>query len=472
MSNPGSMPLGIGNHAPWSATFRAEHTSQEQKCQKSNETCARNKASHSEDESKQPTQASENTQYTYEYETLTHKGLVQYAKDNFNLDVQDCDTHTILELLELTKAEQVSQMGPLWIPSLIVMLSPTPLGAGGGWSQRMVGSKRHRSQVSIPSNNSGAGKPWQKVMVEEVEDVDAFKPQGKVVLGDKLLVEEDTATELETNDEPVQTTNLAARLATKHILAGCTGDSTHLNGRPPQHGMHAPHPTHDNTPATVLDSQPLNPLSHSLGGSLPQRHPDSHSQQDVVTAKLAEKLTKWSSHPLQGPTHARLRSEILLHYLADASRNSDASNPQPSDADGVAQAEFDSEATSSQLATCGSSSHPSHPSPSSRPRTAVTEAADTCSDIDEVPETDFDMASDGSGHAMYGSARTYAGTCLHRLNSLPRSMTLIAKPADADTTVEELPRPNSPSLTPAELLHRECTRSAKTLNSPSAPPWE
>ncbi|KDN44356.1 hypothetical protein RSAG8_05620, partial [Rhizoctonia solani AG-8 WAC10335] len=346
--------------------YRAERASQEQKRQKSNETRARNKASRSEDESKQPTQASENTQYTYEYETLTHEGLVQYAKDNFNLDVQDCDTHTILELLELAEAEQASQMGPSRIPSSIVMLSPTPLGAGGGWSQRMVGGKRCGSQVSIPSNDDGAGKPRRKVTVEEVEDVDAFKPQGKVVPGDKLLVEEDMATESETDDEPVQTTNSAARLAAEHILAGCTGDSTRLNGRPPQRGTHAPHPTRDNTPATILDSQPLNPSSHSLGGSLPQHHPDSRSQQDGL------------------------------------------------------------------------------------------------------PTTDFDMASDGSGRATYGSARTYAGTRSHRLNSLPRSMTLIAKPADADTTVEELPRPNSPSLTPAELLRRERARSAKTLNSRSS----
>ncbi|EUC54039.1 hypothetical protein RSOL_027690 [Rhizoctonia solani AG-3 Rhs1AP] len=450
-----------------SLQYRAERASQERQRRKSNETRARNKASRSEDESKQPTQASENTQYTYEYETLTHEGLVQFAKDKFNLDVQDCDTCTILELLEHAKTQQPPEMGPSGGSPSIVMLPPTPLGTGGGWSQHVIGGKRRGSQVSIPSNDDGAGKPRRKVTVQEVEDVDAFKPQGKVVPGDKLLVEEDTATESETDDEPVQATDSAARLAAEHIMAGCTDGPTHLNGRPrpPQRGTHAPHPTRDNTPATILESQPSIPSLHFLGDSLPQRRPDSHSQQDVATTKLAEKLAKWSSHPLRGPTHARLRSEIVQRYLADACRNSDAANAQPSNTDGVARAEFSSEPDNSQLATCGSSSHPSHSSPSSRPHTVVAEAADTGTDINEVPETDFDTASNGSGRATYGSARTYAGSRSHQPDSLPRSEAPAVELADVDGTVEELPRPNSPSLTPAELLRRERARSAGNLNS-------
>ncbi|KDN43808.1 hypothetical protein RSAG8_05801, partial [Rhizoctonia solani AG-8 WAC10335] len=182
------------------STERTKRTSQERTQQKSNDTRARNRSLHSDNEPRcnnkspqhegsdssgaeavpiprqrgrsrtvrlelsaspeptinepeQPTQVSDDSQYTYEYETLTHEGPVQYAKEAFNLDVKGCNTHTILDLLRLAEAEQAPQVGPSRCPASIVMLPPTPLGVGGGWSQSVVGSKRRGSQASIPSND-------------------------------------------------------------------------------------------------------------------------------------------------------------------------------------------------------------------------------------------------------------------------------------------------------------------------------
>ncbi|KDN39107.1 hypothetical protein RSAG8_09014, partial [Rhizoctonia solani AG-8 WAC10335] len=51
-------------------------------------------------EQDQPTQvpASE-TQYTYVYETLNHEGLVKHAQEEFGIDIQGCDTQTIIDRL-------------------------------------------------------------------------------------------------------------------------------------------------------------------------------------------------------------------------------------------------------------------------------------------------------------------------------------------------------------------------------------
>jgi hypothetical protein len=36
------------------------------------------------------------SQHTYEYNTLNHKGLVAFAKEEFGINVQGCDTQTII----------------------------------------------------------------------------------------------------------------------------------------------------------------------------------------------------------------------------------------------------------------------------------------------------------------------------------------------------------------------------------------
>ncbi|KDN33850.1 hypothetical protein RSAG8_13053, partial [Rhizoctonia solani AG-8 WAC10335] len=154
---------------------------------------------------------------------LRGEGLVQRAKDAFNLNVGDCDTRTIVDLLQLTKADQTPEMGSKGGPPSIVMLPPTPLGTGGGWSQNVVGAKRRGSQVSIPSNDDATGKPQLKVTEGEVENIDSPKSHGKLVPGNKILVEEDTVmedtpTESETDDD-MPSTAVAFCLAISNTFA-------------------------------------------------------------------------------------------------------------------------------------------------------------------------------------------------------------------------------------------------------------
>ncbi|CUA74763.1 Formin-like protein 20 [Rhizoctonia solani] len=469
--------------------YRAERASQERTRRKSNDTRARNRSLRADNTSpereapapgqrgrsravhptslsaspeptaNEHTQALDNTQYTYKYETLTHEGLIQYAKDQLNLDVEGCNTHTILQLLQHAEAEQTPQVGSSLRSPSIVMLPPTPIGVGGGWSQKVVSGKRRGSQVSIPSNEDGAAKLRRKVTVEEVEDVDAPKPHGKVVPGNKIMMEEDTATESETDDEPSRATNSSARLAAENLIAGCDASSTRLDEepRPPRRGTQAPHPTRDNTPATIIESQPSNVSSHSLGGSSSQCQPDSHPQDIAIPPELAEKLIEWSSQPLRGPSHSRLRSEIILRYLADALRRSDTANAQPTNAG----AEFDLESDSSERATHSSSPRFPHSLPSSRLDTSAAEPAGTTTDVDEVPETEFGTASNTSEHATRSSARTYARSRSHQSQSLPSPVPPVVETTDANNAA--LPRPNSPSLTPAELIRRERARAATDL---------
>ncbi|CAE6444521.1 unnamed protein product [Rhizoctonia solani] len=169
----------------------------------------------------QPTHASETTQYANQDGTLTHEGLVPYAKGVFNLNVEDYDTGTILGPLQLAQAEQAPEVGSKRSPPSIDMLPPTALGTGGGWSQNVVGTKRRGSMVSIPSNDDATGKPRRKVTEEEVEFIDSPKPHGELLPGNKILVEEDTesedtATESET-DGDMPLTAVASCLAILHF---------------------------------------------------------------------------------------------------------------------------------------------------------------------------------------------------------------------------------------------------------------
>ncbi|EUC56335.1 hypothetical protein RSOL_172160, partial [Rhizoctonia solani AG-3 Rhs1AP] len=413
-----------------------------------------------------PTQASDKSQYTYVYETLTDEALVRYAKEELNLNVEGCDTRAIIDLLKLAEAEQASQVEFTRRPPSIVMLPPTPL---------VVGGKRRRSQVSTPPNDDASGKLRRKVTVEEVEDVDALKPHGKPVTGDAILVEEDTATESETDSEPLQPTNSSARLAAECITGKHSGGPPHPHQppQPPHRGTQAPCPTRDNTPSTVLDSQLLNVPSPSPADPLP----NSHSLYGVsIPPNIYENLPEKFFQPLSGPAHARLRAEILLRYLTDAFRKSDATvatqagtpdpntpTEQPTDVDEVPETEFNPASNTSQRAICGSSftaytSSGSAPQLSQshflpRPKPTVLSNTANTADVDEVPETEFEPASDTSQGATRGSlsaTRTYRG---------PRSHNAQSSGPEAPV-VDKLPQPNSPRLTAAQLLRLERSRPA------------
>ncbi|CAE7063566.1 unnamed protein product, partial [Rhizoctonia solani] len=138
-------------------------------------------------EREEPSQALNSTQYTYAYETLDHDGLVKFAQEEFNLDVQGCDTQTIIHRLRIAEAEQATQMGSSQRSASIVMLPPAPFQVGGGWSQDVLGGSRFTAPSSSPKRSG-----------------DTSAPSGDTSKRRRLevVVEDDTATESETDDEP------------------------------------------------------------------------------------------------------------------------------------------------------------------------------------------------------------------------------------------------------------------------------
>ncbi|KAG8732417.1 hypothetical protein FRC11_013817 [Ceratobasidium sp. 423] len=280
----------------------------------------------------QPIQSPAESQYTYEYQTLNHEGLVAYAKEEFGLDVQGCDTQTIIRRLQLAEAEQTAEVGLSRRSASILVLSPTPFQVGGGWSQDVVGSQPSGLSKKRPSATSGLSDSSSKRQCAEIV-VDNTETETE---------SDDTATESETDTDD--------------------------NRVPPRA---APLPMNDATPATVLDSQPSTASSHSLGGSIPPpRAPASReplSQDDTPTPKLPNLIA-----PVCGPIHTRLRSTLLQCFLDHMDRAAEAAeeaqaqapnaNDQPSDGDRAAdvdevpETEFGSTPNASQRATLGSSS--------------------------------------------------------------------------------------------------------------------
>ncbi|CAE6537812.1 unnamed protein product [Rhizoctonia solani] len=338
----------------------------------------------------QPTQEPGESQYTYVYETLDHEGLVKYAQEEFDLDVQGCDTQTIIGRLQLAEAKQKAQVGPPRRPASIVVLPPTPLQVGGGWSQDVVGSSQATS--SFKKRSSGASNPPNS----------SSKRQRMVTEPD------DTATEPETDDEPIGNSATSTPMTTGHVAAGSA--NLDPSTRPSQHGMHAPPPTREATLATVIDTPVSNVSSHSLGGSVPP----SRSNLPDGSIPSVHRLPSLAA-PLRGPTHARLRIKLLKRY-------------------------FDS-TEASQTAADDTNDQTDEPQ---------------STDVDEVPETAFGSASNASQHATCGTSstrRTYNGPRSH-LPSRPEAA------GDLTDTTEEPSRPNSPTLTPSQLVQRERARAA------------
>ncbi|KEP44974.1 hypothetical protein V565_337380, partial [Rhizoctonia solani 123E] len=162
----------------------------------------------------QPTQASE-SQYTYEYNTLDHNGLVSFAKEKFGIDVQGCDTQTIIRRLQLAKTEQTSEVELSGQSTSILVLSPTPFQVSSRWSQDVVRPlPGHPSRKRSPAASGLSDGSSKRHRTENLV--------------------ENTDTESETDN---------------------TGD----NEAPPRA---PPLPTRDATPATVLDSEPSVTSSH------------------------------------------------------------------------------------------------------------------------------------------------------------------------------------------------------------------
>ncbi|KAG8731450.1 hypothetical protein FRC11_004124, partial [Ceratobasidium sp. 423] len=340
-------------------------------------------------EPEESTQAPGESQYTYKYETLDYDGLVNCAQEEFGLDVRGCSTQTIIDRIRLAAAEQASQVGSTRRSASIVMLPSTPFQVGGGWSQEVVGG----------SQSTGSRKRSSQVTADLSEGSSKRRRT-------EPLVDDDTATEPETDDEPTVGPELPLR------------------------GIQAPPNSRESTATTILDAQPSNASSHSLGGSLPPSRRRSLSPSDDQPPEGApprsenepstkRKLPRCIA-PVCGPVHARLRDEARDRALLDVDRE-----------------------CSRVLSS------------SANNRTDEGQPADP----DEVSETEFGLSTSTphpAAHKSSFNSRTYRG---HRSHIPSEPGSTAAKPTDASNAADEPSRPSSADLTASELIRRERARA-------------
>ncbi|CAE6450360.1 unnamed protein product [Rhizoctonia solani] len=356
----------------------------------------------------QPTQASRTSQYTYKYETLDHQGLVNCAQEEFGLDLHGCDTQTIIDRIRFATAEQASQVGSTRRPASIVLLPSTPFRVGGGWSQEVLRSS-------------------QSTGLAEKRSFDAAELSGGSSKRQRkhIVVDDDTATEPETEDEPVQD-RASVRVTAENLLAGRPAEAP----RPPGRGALAPPPSLEATPPTDLDSLPSDTSSRSLGGSLARygvslAASEGHSSTQAQPP-LENRSTSWEIGmlprlltPLIGPVHARLRRRLVNRALHGTDR--EGSQARPLD---VADQADDRQPTGTG----------------------------------QVPEIEFASRTNTPRPAPQKSpfnSRTYRGHRSH-VQSEPEA----SHAETAGTSNEDEPAPpSSPNLTSSQLIRRERARA-------------
>ncbi|KAG8706214.1 hypothetical protein FRC08_001207 [Ceratobasidium sp. 394] len=350
------------------------------------------------------------SQYTYVYETLDHEGLVEYVEEKLRFDLGSKDTQTILALLRLAEGQQASQVGPARQPASIGIKQGPLLQVGGGW---------HLESTPLGTGTSGSRGAKRGLNAANTSNESNKRP--------RVEPENDTATESESEDEEEMVRDSPARVATNRIVCSCSGGILPAQPQPPLPGTHAPPPTREVTPATVLGSPPSR--NQSFGTSL--------SQPGKPMPPLPMML-----EPPRGPVHARLRAEAIRRYCDWVDRDAEAA-----------------EAEAAQAAA---------PVPDEE----VDELEPT--DTEEVPETELND-SIASFHTLTRrsrrtptpapqnttSQRTYGGT---RSHAPPASNTEAAAPdrLEPDSEPEDpepIARPNSPNLSAAELIRRERTRA-------------
>ncbi|KAG8721093.1 hypothetical protein FRC09_008495 [Ceratobasidium sp. 395] len=235
------------------------------------------------------------SQYTYEYETVDHPTFLRIAEKKLGKSVDSLSTATILEQLRTAPATKTAALAAPEPSTSIVLLSPAPIGVGGGWHHS-------QSRVSDGSGSQAAASRPGKRGPEASEDSASKRARVDPV--------ENTDTESGTDNEPIAVTR-AIRPSTPNSSA-----RTRPTNRPPSSPLrllYPPTPTdqprpslpsRERTATTVLDSQPTAPASrsHSLGGSLSHYGDPLPPMPDL-------------SAPVRGPTHARLRSKALQRVL-------------------------------------------------------------------------------------------------------------------------------------------------------------
>lgn len=368
------------------------------------------------------------SQYTFVYETLDHEGLVEYAQENFGVDGRGCDTQTILAKLRVAEMQQKAKVGPPRLPpsvSLIyfslrsttllihaIQIHPQPgrpLQVGGGW--------HHEFAAAQPAESRGTKRGRS-----------AYEPSSSGSSKRHCVADPDTATESETDEWPKQNER-PARVAAERIINALPGTS--LNTRPTPSGTHPPPPTPANSPPSresTPTTVPASPHSCSFNQS---RVPSQYGRSVTPDSPMPPIPTLL--FPAREPTHAHPRHKASKRHFDRVDRDAaPASAPfENDDAAGSARA----------------------------PALAAGEDVDELvpTDEEEVPETED--ASVRRFAARSAPQRTYGRTRTHQPS---QSQTTLAEPNNND---EPVLRPNSPSLTPAELIRRERTRAvtAKAL---------
>ncbi|KAG8690078.1 hypothetical protein FRC11_013989 [Ceratobasidium sp. 423] len=353
-------------------------------------------------ELEQSTQVPGESQYTYKYKTLDHEGLVNCAQEEFGLDVHGCDTQTIIDRIQLATAEQASQ---------IVMLPSMPFQVGGGWSQQVVGS----SQPSGPP----------KRRLQQAADLSEGSSKWQCT---EATVDDDTAMELETDDEPIA--NQASARSADNDLQSL------------QNVTQAPPPLREPTSTTVLDAQPSDPSSHSLGGSVTHSCPrslahygvslspsDNQSSEQApppLGGEPPSKRTKCPQvlAPLCGPVHTHLHAKLLTRHITECLRDN-------------------SQALS-------------------RANNQIDEVQ---SDLDEVPETKFGSSTNTphpTTHQPSSNSHTYGGHCSHLPSEPGTTAARSTDTANAADALGELSLLNLPTLSQLIQREREWTVAAKS----------
>ncbi|KAG8727794.1 hypothetical protein FRC11_012443 [Ceratobasidium sp. 423] len=301
------------------------------------------------------------------------------------------------------------------------MLLSTPFQVGGGWSQEVVGSLQP------------TGPP--KRHLQDATDLSEGSSKRQCT---EIMVDDDTAMELETDDEPTGI-EASACVVAEQIAAVCPACSADVDRWPPRCGMQAPPPSREPTTTTILDAQPSDASSHSLGGSLPPSHscslaeyglslPPPNDQPSVEAPPTSQgkpppKVKEKFPHciaPVSGPVHTHLHDKLtdqamhgvdhdgsqVLHPCA----NDQTDEGQPTDLDEVSETESGSSTNTPQLTT----------------------------------------------HTSSSNCHMYHGHCSH----IPSEPGANAKQStDTNNAADGPSEPNSLNLTPSQLIRREHTRA-------------
>ncbi|KAG8793368.1 hypothetical protein FRC12_002888 [Ceratobasidium sp. 428] len=269
-----------------------------------------------------------------------------------------------------------------------------------------MGASRPPASISVrPGAPFKVGGGWHQDIPRSQSDAPRGKKRGSDTSDDgsskraRTTANDDTATEPETEDELL-------RIVAEQIANAYPDTTQGPDSRPSLRGIRAPHPSRAPTPSQVPPTQysQASTRSHSLGGSF------SHYGESRPGEPIAPIPTLIG--PSRGPVHHRLRQKALQRFFDQADRHAERAD-------------------------------------------AATRGGDE--EVDELEPTDdeLDAPAMPSTQDTRPAQRTYSGPRSHA----PLSSGANAAALPEHDNVPPVERPNSPSLTPAELIRKERARA-------------